>query len=185
MHTARERPAAIDARRVELVLACLVAGGTFLLGPRLLVVPSLLVPTVADVLAGLGARRALVVHGAGGVDELTPAGPNLVYEVEGGEVRPGEIDPEDLGIPRCDPEDLSGGSPEENAAAIRAIFSGETGPRRDAVLLNAAAALIVAGMVEDLSEGLTLAEATVHSGTAADRLDALIQFSRHEGAKAS
>jgi anthranilate phosphoribosyltransferase len=144
-----------------------------------------LVPTVADVLAGLGARRALVVHGAGGVDELTPAGPNLVYEVEGGEVRPGEIDPEDLGIPRCDPGDLSGGSPEENAAAIRAIFSGETGPRRDAVLLNAAAALIVAGMVEDLSEGLTLAEATVDSGTAADRLDALIQFSRHEGAKAS
>jgi anthranilate phosphoribosyltransferase len=144
-----------------------------------------LVPTVAEVLAGLGARRALVVHGAGGVDELTPAGPNLVYEVEGSEVRPGEIDPEDVGIPRCSPEDLAGGSPEENAAAIRGIFAGETGPRRDAVLLNAAAALLVAALVEDLSEGLTLAEKTVDSGAAADRLEDLIAFSRLEGARAS
>lgn len=144
-----------------------------------------LVPTVAEVLAGLGARRALVVHGAGGVDELSPAGPNLVYEVEEGEVRPGEIDPERVGIPRCNPRELSGGSPDENAAAIRAILSGETGPRRDAVLLNAAAALIVAEMVENLEEGLSMAEATVASGEAAERLDELVRFSRHEGAKAS
>jgi anthranilate phosphoribosyltransferase len=144
-----------------------------------------LVPIVAEVLAGLGARRALVVHGAGGVDELSPAGPNIAYEVEGSDVRPGEIDPGDLGIPRCDPKTLSGGSPEENALAIRSILSGELGPRRDAVLLNAAAALVVAEMVEDISEGLTLAAATLDSGAAADRLDSLIRFSLHEGAKAS
>jgi anthranilate phosphoribosyltransferase len=144
-----------------------------------------LVPTVAEVLAGLGARRALVVHGAGGIDELSPAGPNLVYEVEGSDVRASEIDPLDLGIPRCDPAELAGGSPEENAAAIRAILSGEIGPRRDAVLLNAAAALLVAGAVETLRDGLALAIHTVDSGAAAARLDSLVAFSRREGAKAS
>src|SRR5436309_9153696 len=81
-----------------------------------------LVPTIATVLASLGARRAFVVHGAGGIDELSPAGPNLVCEVTGGRVRSREIDPLDLGIPRCDPEDLGGGDPAENAETIRRIF---------------------------------------------------------------
>src|SRR6202040_1049243 len=70
----------------------------------------LLVPVIADVLAALGARRAFVVHGAGGIDELSPTGPNLVYEVVAGDVRRREIDPLELGIPRCDPEELRGGS---------------------------------------------------------------------------
>jgi anthranilate phosphoribosyltransferase len=77
-----------------------------------------LVRTIADVLAQLGARRAFVVHGAAGIDELSPAGPNLVCEVVEGRVRQREIDPLDLGIPRCDPSELRGGSPAENAAAI-------------------------------------------------------------------
>src|SRR5438045_6803368 len=89
-----------------------------------------LVRTIAEVLARLGARRAFVVHGAGGIDELSPAGPNLVCEVVDGNVREREIDPEELGIPRCDPRELRGGSAAENAASIRGVFAGENGGRR-------------------------------------------------------
>src|SRR5919205_4363564 len=97
-----------------------------------------LVRTIAEVLAQLGARRAFVVHGPGGLDELSPAGPNLVCEVVGGAVVSREIDPLDLGIRRSDPRELRGGLPDENAAALRSVLSGEDrGPRRDAVLLNA------------------------------------------------
>jgi len=138
-----------------------------------------LVPTIAEVLARLGARRAFVVHGAFGVDELSPAGPNLVAEVVDGSVREGQVDPLDLGVPRCAPEDLRGGSPEENAAAIRAVFSGtEQGPKRDAILLNAAGAIAAGGRAEDLREGLDLARRTIDSGAAAERLEALAAFSR-------
>src|SRR5919197_661301 len=86
-----------------------------------------LVRTIAEVLAQLGARRAFVVHGAAGIDELSPAGPNLVCEVVDGWVRERQIDPLELGVPRCDPDELGGGSPEENASAIRAVFAGENG----------------------------------------------------------
>jgi anthranilate phosphoribosyltransferase len=137
-----------------------------------------LVRTMADVLARLGARRAFVVHGAGGIDELSPAGPNLVCEVVDGAVHEREIDPLDLGVPRCDPAELGGGSPEENAAAIRAVFAGENGGRRSAVLLNAAGAIAAAGRAKDLREGLELAREAVDSGAAAARLDELIAFSR-------
>src|SRR5439155_702560 len=114
-----------------------------------------LVPTIAEVLARLGARRAFVVHGAFGVDELSPAGPNLVCEVLDGGVRRREIDPLDLGVAGCDPDELRGGSPEENAAVIRAVFSGhERGAKRDAILLNAAGALAAAGLADDLRDGL-------------------------------
>ena len=75
-------------------------------------------------LARLGARRAFVVHGAGGIDELSPSGPNLVGEVVDGAVTEREIDPLELGVPRCDPAELRGGTPDENAAAIRAVFHG-------------------------------------------------------------
>ena len=139
-----------------------------------------LVPTIARVLAHLGARRAFVVHGAGGVDELSPAGPNLVCEVVDGRVREREIDPEDLGVPRCDPAELRGGSPDENAARIRAIFAGSNGGARDAVLLNAAGAIAAAGHAKDLQEGLGLAREAVDSGAAAERLDELVAFSRVE-----
>jgi anthranilate phosphoribosyltransferase len=137
-----------------------------------------LVPTIAAVLARLGARRAFVVHGAGGVDELSPAGPNLVCEVVGGKVRRREIDPRDFGVPRCAPRDLAGGSPQENADAIREIFAGAVGPRREAVLLNAGGAIAAGGHARDLEEGYRAAAAALDSGAAAERLDALIAFSR-------
>jgi anthranilate phosphoribosyltransferase len=137
-----------------------------------------LVRTIAEVLAQLGAARAFVVHGAGGIDELSPAGPNLVCEVVEGEVHEREIDPLDFGVPRCDPDELRGGSPEVNAAAIRAVFDGENGGRRSAVLLNAAGAIAASGHARDLREGLGLAKEAVDSGAAATRLEELIRFSQ-------
>jgi anthranilate phosphoribosyltransferase len=137
-----------------------------------------LVRTIAEVLAQLGARRAFVVHGAYGIDELSPAGPNDVCEVVEGEVRERVIDPLELGVERSDPDELRGGSPAENAAAIRAVFAGAKGARRDAILLNAAGAVAAAGHAEDLREGLALARAAVDSGAAAARLEELAEFSR-------
>jgi len=137
-----------------------------------------LVHTIAEVLAQLGARRAFVVHGAGGIDELSPAGPNLVCEVVDGDVREREIDGLELGLARCDPDELRGGSPAENAAAIRSVFEGEAGGRRSAILLNAAGAIAAAGQAADLREGLELAREAVDSGAAAVRLDALVEFSQ-------
>jgi anthranilate phosphoribosyltransferase len=135
-----------------------------------------LVRTLADVLAQLGARRAFVVHGAYGIDELSPAGPNDVCEVVDGEVRERVIDPIELGVPRCDPGELRGGSPDENANAIREVFAGAEGGRRDAILLNAAGAIAAAGHAEDLREGLELARLAVDSGDARVRLDELARF---------
>jgi anthranilate phosphoribosyltransferase len=139
-----------------------------------------LVLTMAEVLARLGARRAFVVHGAGGIDELSPAGPNLVGEVVDGHVRERTIDPRELGIARCDPAALVGGGPEHNAATIRRIFHRlEKGGRCDAILLNAAGAIAAAGHAEDLRDGLVLANQALSSGAAAERLDELIAFSQN------
>ena len=137
-----------------------------------------LVDTIAEVLARLGSERAFVVHGAGGVDELSPAGPNLVAEVRDGKVTRREIDPADFGVPRCAPEDLTGGSPAENAETIREVFAGALGPKREAVLLNAAGAIAAAGHAEDLAEGYEVAKQAVDSNAAAERLDELIAFSQ-------
>jgi anthranilate phosphoribosyltransferase len=136
-----------------------------------------LVPRIATVLARLGARRAFVVHGASGIDELSPAGPNLVCEVTGGRVRRREIDPPDFGVPRCKPIELAGGTPEENAETVRRIFEGQRGPRREAVLLNAAGAIAAGGNARDLREGYRLAAEAVDSGAAAERLKTLVAFS--------
>jgi anthranilate phosphoribosyltransferase len=120
-----------------------------------------------------------VVHGGGGIDELSPAGPNLVAEVVAGKVRERELDPEaELSIPRCSISELRGGSPAENAQAIREVFAGAEGARRNAILLNAAGAIAAAGCAEDLREGLELARVTVDSGAAAERLEQLVAFSR-------
>jgi anthranilate phosphoribosyltransferase len=136
-----------------------------------------LVPTIATVLARLGSRRAFVVHGAGGIDELSPAGPNLVCEVAGGKVRRREIDPRDFGVPRCRPSELAGGSPDENAATIREIFAGARGAKREAVLLNAGGAVAAGGNARDLEEGYRIAGEALDSGAAGERLDELIAFS--------
>ena len=138
-----------------------------------------LVRTIAEVLARLGARRAYVVHGGGGIDELSPVGPNLVAEVVDGQVLERRLDPEaELGIPRCSVDELRGGSPAENAEAIRQVFAGKIGGRRDAILLNAAGAIAASGHAADLREGLEVARRTIDSGAAGERLELLIAFSR-------
>ena len=139
-----------------------------------------LVRPIGEALAQLGARRAFVVHGGGGIDELSPVGPSLVCEVESGSVCERTIDPEELGIVRCPVEELRGGAPAENAEAIRCVFTGESGGKRDAILLNAAGAIAAAGRAADLREGLELARAALDSGAAAARLDELVAFSRAE-----
>jgi anthranilate phosphoribosyltransferase len=130
-----------------------------------------LVRPIAEALVQLGSHRAFVVHGAGGLDELSPVGPNTVCEVRDGAVI-------DLGVPRCSVEDLRGGDPAENARAIREVFQGGNGGRRNAILLNAAGAIAAAGLAEDLSEGLALARETLASRAADERLDELVAFSR-------
>jgi anthranilate phosphoribosyltransferase len=142
-----------------------------------------LAPVIAEALCRLGTRRAFVVHGAGGIDELSPAGPNLVCEVKDGNVHVRTIDPAELGIARCVPDDLGGGTPEENAAAIRRVLAGERGAHRDAVLLNAAGAIAAAGHADDLAEGLSMAATAVDAGVAAVRLDDLVAFSQAELAR--
>jgi anthranilate phosphoribosyltransferase len=134
--------------------------------------------TVADALAVLGSRRAFVVHGANGIDELSPAGPNLVLEVVEGAVRERVLDPAELGIPPSDPAELAGGTPDENGRTTREILSGADGAKRDAVLLNAAGAIAAAGHAVDLREGLDLAREAIDSGRAAARLEELVAFSQ-------
>lgn len=137
--------------------------------------------TYAEALAGLGARSALVVHGEGGIDELSPTGRSLVVEVVAGEVREWELDPRDLGFTRSDPGALRGGTPAENAAAIRRVLEGEQGARRDAVVLNAAGALRAAGVARDLAEGVAVASHAVDSGDAGATLERLVEFSNGAG----
>jgi anthranilate phosphoribosyltransferase len=139
-----------------------------------------LVRTIAEVVAQLGAGRAYVVHGFGGIDELSPAGPNVVCEVIDGKVRGRMIDPAELGLERCDPEELRGGTPAENARAIREVLDGADGGHRDAVLLNAAGAIAASGHAADLGEGIERARDVVDSGAAAERLELLIRFSQED-----
>ncbi len=129
-----------------------------------------LVP-VADALAALGAERAWVVHGDG-LDEMTLAGPTAVAVLDRGEVRLGTVLPEEAGLARC-PASIRGGEPERNAAALLALLEGEAGPYRDTVLLNAAAALVVAGLASDLRDGAGRAAAAIDGGTALALLRAL------------
>ncbi|MBV8479692.1 MAG: anthranilate phosphoribosyltransferase [Actinobacteria bacterium] len=133
--------------------------------------------TLAHALVQLGATRAYVVHGAGGIDELSPCGPNLVCEVENGRVREYELDPLDLGVDRCHPDELRGGDPQTNAAALRAVLAGADGGHRSAVVLNAAGGIAAAGHAEDLREGIVCAREAIDSGAAAARLDQLVEFS--------
>jgi anthranilate phosphoribosyltransferase len=139
-----------------------------------------LVRPIAEALLQLGSRRAFVVHGAGGIDELSPIGPSVVAEVIDGGVRDRTIDPQELGLEPCSLEELAGGSPDENAAAIRRVFAGEQGGPRSAILLNAAGAIAAGGHAEDLREGIELARAALDSGAVVMRLEELIAFSRAE-----
>ncbi len=125
-----------------------------------------LIRPMAETLLTLGSEAAWLVHGSDGTDELTITGLSWVAAVENGEVREFEIRPEDAGLPVHPFEDIGGGTPEENAQAFRALLDGETGAYRDAVLLNAAAALVVASVASDLPEGVAMARDSIDSGKA-------------------
>jgi anthranilate phosphoribosyltransferase len=124
---------------------------------------------MAETLARLGTERAWLVHGMG-LDEITLAGPTQVVELRDGTLRQFEVTPDDAGLPRAPTEALRGGTPEENAAALNALLEGAPGPYRDCVLLNAAAALIVAGRVDGLREGVAMASRSLDGGAALDVL---------------
>jgi len=137
-----------------------------------------LVPILARTLVELGAERAFVVHGHGGLDEISPAGPTLVAEVRAGRVREYEVTPDELGVARGALEDLRGGDADRNAVLLRAVLRGEKGARRSAVLLNAAAAIAAAEVCESVREGVRLAEQAIDSGAAAERLEHFVRASR-------
>jgi anthranilate phosphoribosyltransferase len=132
------------------------------------------VEPLAQVLARLGAERAWVVHGADGLDELSTTGPSRVAELRDGAIRTFEVTPEQAGLPRARPGDLKGGDATTNADALRALLDGLRGPYRDIVLLNGAAALVVAGRADDLADGVARAAEAIDSGAAKAALDGLV-----------
>jgi anthranilate phosphoribosyltransferase len=139
--------------------------------------PTLTEP-LARVLAELGTVRAFVVHGADNLDEISNTGESRVSEVREGMVRSYTVRPEDFGVPRATIGELMGGDREENARIIRAILDGEAGPKRDIVLMNAAAALVAGAKARDLKEGVGLAAHSIDSGAALRKLEALVGLSR-------
>jgi anthranilate phosphoribosyltransferase len=136
---------------------------------------------VAYALAELEVEWAFVVHGAGGLDEVSLAGPSLVWEVRAGTVRPGILDPAELGFARAGVETLAGGSPAENAALALSILQGAHGPHQDAVVLNAALALLASGRAGTMREAVGLAAETLATGAALEKLEALIDFTQRCG----
>ena len=128
-----------------------------------------MLPLLAQVLARRG-TRAKLFRALDGLDELTTTGPSLVFDVQDGELRESMLDPAELGLARSEVGDLKGGDPEASAAIAHAILEGETGPRRDVVLLNAAAALEVSGRVSSIDQGLAMAAGSIDSGAAVDVL---------------
>jgi anthranilate phosphoribosyltransferase len=139
-----------------------------------------LVVPLAEALGRLGRSRAMVVHGSDGLDDLTTTGPSQVALFDGERVESFEVSPEDFGIARADPGDLSGADPTGNAVITRVILDGEKGPRRDIVTLNAGAALFVAEAAATIAEGVERARESIDSGAARAKLDALIEATNRE-----
>jgi len=135
------------------------------------------VEPLAIVLKNLGSERAYVVHGSDGLDEITTSGPTSVAALENGKVTTFEIKPEDVGLAKAKPEQLRGGDAEANATALMDVLRGKKGPYRDVAILNAAAALVVAGKAKDLKDGVAIATKSVDSAEAEGRLDRLIAVS--------
>lgn len=136
-----------------------------------------MVDIMVETLGRLGSVRVIAFHGAGGLDELSTAGPSYVVELDGGEIRRWTFDPADLGLAPAPIESLAGGSADENARLIRSVLAGELGPKRDVVALNAAAGLMAAGRGADMAASLSLAQAAIDSGDAAEALDRLVTVS--------
>jgi anthranilate phosphoribosyltransferase len=137
-----------------------------------------LVEKLAAALRMLGLKRALVVHGNDGLDEITITGPTKIAEVRHAQLMLYKVTPEQFGLERAHLEDITGGTVEENAQIIRDILDGKKSARRDIVLLNAAAALVAAGKVPSMAEGVPLAADAVDSGAARKKLQALVEFSK-------
>jgi anthranilate phosphoribosyltransferase len=142
---------------------------------------------LAQVLLRLGSKHAIVVHGLDGMDEISIAGKSRVWELRDGEITDYYVSPEDFGLARARVETLVGGTPEENAAILRSVLGGEKGPRREAVVINAAAGIVVGKRTkhpsgrEALREGVEIAQKTIDSGQALDKLEKLIKLSRSYG----
>ena len=136
-----------------------------------------LLPSMAKVLSNLGVKRGMVVYGQDRLDEISASAPTTVCEIDNGTFKNYVITPEEFGMERCTKEDLVGGTPQENAEITRAILNGEKGPKRNAVLLNAAAALYVAGKADSMADGVKLAEKVIDTGLAKAQLERFITLS--------
>ncbi len=132
---------------------------------------------IAQVLARLGTKHALVVHGEDKLDEVSVSATTLLYELKDGRVISSTLHPDDIGLPTHPHEALPSGSPEENANALRSVLAGEAGPLRDFTLINSAAALVAADLASDFREGLSLATEAIDSGAAREKLEAFVRIS--------
>jgi len=137
-----------------------------------------LTETLAGVLGTLGSERAFVVHGSDGLDEMTLTGPTRVSELKNGSVSTYDVSPGDFGLAQAPADALKGGDADYNAEITRSILNGEEGPRRDIVLLNAAAAIVTGDKARDLNEGVQVAAEVIDSGKALEKLDGLVAASR-------
>ena len=137
-----------------------------------------LTETLATVLGNLGSEHVFVVHGSDGLDEMTLTGPTRVSELKNGSVSTYDVSPHDFGLAQASASDLQGGNAHENAAMTLAILNGETGPKRDIVLLNAAAAIVAGGKATDLAQGILVAANVIDSGKALEKLEGLKKVSR-------
>ena len=133
---------------------------------------------MAEVLRAIGAEHAFVVHGADGLDELSVTGPNKISQLHDSHIDTYYLDPQELGLPRAKLSDLAGGTIDDNVAITKALLKGEKGPKRDVVLLNAAAVLVAGSKAKDLSEGLVLAAESIDSGKAFRKIDELVEMSQ-------
>jgi anthranilate phosphoribosyltransferase len=137
-----------------------------------------LVEPLARVMSNLGVKRGMVVYGQDKLDEISMSAPTTVCEIDHGTYRSYVIAPEDFGLTRCDKSELVGGTPEENAAITRGILSGEIkGAKRDAVCMNAGAALYIGGKAKTIAEGITMAQSLIDTGAAMEKLETFIQRS--------
>ncbi len=137
---------------------------------------------LARVLGGLGSRRAFVVHGHGGLDEVSLLGPTRVAELRDGDVRTFTFAPADVGVATCEPADLAGGDPERNAAIIRSVLEGDPGPASDAVAINAGFCSVLGGLDDDIADGVTRARAVLADGRAGTLLERFVAASAPEEA---
>jgi anthranilate phosphoribosyltransferase len=136
-----------------------------------------MVEPLAQVLSNLGVKNAMVVHGEDGLDEISLSAPTYVCEVKDGWVRSYTIKPEQYGLPRCKKDDLRGGTPYENAEILKAVLRGEKGPKRDAAVLNAAAAMFITGRYASVESAVKIANDAIDSGMAYKKLEEFIRFS--------